>query len=74
MFCGNEFTEQVTYCQTDKAMFNFLKKIIGTNIGKFYVHGYEITKTWIPHRTPLVNHDKVKITFCLFSVYPYCLS
>ena len=74
MFCGNEFTEQVTYFQTDKAMFNFLKKIIGTNIGKFYFHEYEITKTWIPHRTPLVNHDKVKITFCLFSVYPYCLS
>ena len=27
MFCGNEFTEQVTYFQTDKAMFNFLKKL-----------------------------------------------
>ena len=70
MFCGNELTEQVTYFQTDQAMCDFLKTIIGTHIGKFYVHEYEVTKTWIPHCTPLVYHQKVEIyIFVSFTIY-----
>ena len=61
MYCGNETTEQVTHFQTAQAMCDNLKTIIGTNNGKFFLHEYEITKTWIPHRTPLVYYHKVEI-------------
>lgn len=71
MYCGNEATERVTYFQSEQSMFGYLQAVIGTHIGKFFFQEYEVSKTWIPHLTPLVHHHKVEIynflSCCLLS-------
>lgn len=61
MYCGNDDSEPVTYFQNEQSMWSFLANVIGTHLGKFFVHDYIISRSFVPHLTPDVQIFEVEI-------------
>ena len=61
MYCGNDDSEPVTYFQNEQSMWSFLANVIGTHLGKFFVHDYIISRSFAPHLTPDVQIFEVEI-------------
>ena len=61
MYCGNDDSEPVTYFLNEQSMWSFLANVIGTHLGKFFVHDYIISRSFVPHLTPNVQIFEVEI-------------
>ena len=59
MYRGKGREERVTYFKSEQNMWDYVKPILGTDNGRFFLHEYIISKDWVPHLTPEIHYPEV---------------